>query len=203
MAGGRTADRRRSPAGWSPGRVSRREWLGLAAGAAAVVSLLLPWTELTASDAEVRAALAGLPAADVSRSAWDSTFFAWLPPVLLALAGVVVVAFGQFRTARASGLPHLWVVTTGVALCSTVLAWVFRDWQFGPQQRAFLDDAGVDLVAGPGRWVAAAALAVSLTAAVLDLRAGVGPAGNRSGRARGGRARRNRTRHDRSPRRGR
>lgn len=173
-ARGRSASTRASSrTRWSPGRVSWREWLGLAAGVLAVVTLFLPWTELHAADPEVRAALAELPRQDVSRSVWDSTFLAWLPPLVLAVAGVAVVAFGQFRSVRVSGLPQLWLVAAVVAVCAMVSAWVFIEWQFGPQQRAFLADSGVDVTAGFGRYLACIALAASLCGAFLDVRAGI------------------------------
>jgi hypothetical protein len=165
--------------------VSWREWLGLVAGLLAVGSLFLPWTNLGAEHPEVSAALAELPSEDVHRSVWRATFFGWLAPLLVVVAGACVVPFGQRRSLRTAGLPQLWLVTASVAACATVLAWVFVGWQFGSEQRDFLTESGVTFDAGPGRYLGAAAVLVSLVAAVLDVRAGVsrGPS-RRTARAR-------------------
>ena len=108
-----TRDHQKS--GWSPARVSWREWLGLGAGLLAVVSLFLPWTQLSSANPEVSAALAELPTEDVSRSVWKATFFGWLAPLLVTVSGIGVVVFGQRPTLRASGLPQLWLIAAGVA----------------------------------------------------------------------------------------
>ncbi|MER7116069.1 hypothetical protein ACWGRK_11780 [Saccharomonospora azurea] len=173
---------RREP-GWSPARVSWREWLGLAAGLLAVGSLFLSWTNLGADHPEVSAALAELPDEDVHRSVWRATFFGWLAPLLIAVAGVCVVLFGQRRALRTAGLPQLWLVAAAVGAVATVLAWVFVDWQFGTEQREFLTVSGVEFQAGPGRYLGAAAVLGSLVAAVLDVRAAVsrGPSRKRAG----------------------
>ncbi|WP_024876682.1 hypothetical protein [Saccharomonospora piscinae] len=176
---------RRDRRGWSPALVSWREWLGLGAALLAVVSLLLPWTRLSAADPAVSAALAELPAGDVSRSVWRGTFFAWLAPMLVVLAGVAVVVAGQRPALRRSGLPHLWLVAAAVAACSVVFAWVFADWQFGAEQRAFLADSGVAVQAALGRYLGAAAVLVSLVAAVCDVRA-EGPVSRGRSRKRAG-----------------
>ncbi|RBM15486.1 hypothetical protein DI005_28075 [Prauserella sp. PE36] len=151
-------------------RVTWREWLGLGAGLLALVTLFLPWTVLSADNPEVQAALSSLPGGDVSRSAWNSTFFAWFPPLLLLLAGLAVAAFGRVPSARTGGLPHLWLVASAVALVSFVLGWVLIDWQFGGEERALLAESGVSVDAGLGRWLAALAVLASLVAAILDLR---------------------------------
>ncbi|WP_307832045.1 hypothetical protein [Prauserella cavernicola] len=152
-------------------RVSWREWLGLGAGLLALVTLFLPWTVLSADNQEIQAALASLPGGDVSRSAWNSTFFAWFPPLLVLFAGLLVVAFGRVPSARTSGLPHLWLITAAVALVAFVLGWVLIDWQFGGEERALLTESGVSIAAGIGRWLAGVAVLATLVAAVLDLRA--------------------------------
>ncbi|WP_199430425.1 hypothetical protein [Qaidamihabitans albus] len=156
---------------FSPARVSWREWLGLGAGLLGLGTLFLPWTRLRATDPEVGAALAELPADEVSRSAWDSTFFAWFPPLLLLLAGLAVTLAGQSAKARVSGLPQLWLVACAVALVSLVLGWLIIDWQFGSEQRALLRAGGVTVNAGIGRYLGLAAALASTVAAVLDVRA--------------------------------
>src|SRR6187399_2187113 len=94
---------------FSPKLVTWREWVGLGAGAVAVAALFLPWTSLSATRPEVEEALRALPAGDVARDAWTTGFLAWCGPILLLLAGISVVLFGQNRTARVSGLPQLWL----------------------------------------------------------------------------------------------
>ncbi|SFP73854.1 hypothetical protein [Saccharomonospora viridis] len=166
-----TRDRRKP--GWSPAQVSWREWLGLAAGLLAVASLFLPWTQLSSANPEVSAALAELPAEDVSRSVWKATFFGWLAPLLVAISGVCVVLLGQRPLLRRSGLPQLWLIAASVAACATVLAWVFVEWQFGAEQRAFLAVSGVNFDAASGRYLGALAVLLSFVGAVLDVRAAV------------------------------
>ncbi len=169
---------RREP-GWSPARISWREWLGLAAGLLAVGSLFLPWTQLSSAHPEVSAALAELPDSDVHRSVWRATFFGWLAPLLVAIAGGCVAVFGQRPALRVAGLPHLWLVAAVVAACATALAWVFLDWEFGEEQHAFLTESGVAVRAALGRYLGAVAVLVSLVAAVLDVRAAVSRGPNR------------------------
>lgn len=141
------------------------------AGLLALTALFLPWTQLSATDPEVRAALAALPPGDVSRSVWASTFFAWFPPLVLSAAGVCVVVFGQRPTLRASGLPQLWLVATVVALTVTVLGWVFLDAQFGADQRALFAAGGIRVGAGIGRYLGTLAAVASFGIAALDVRA--------------------------------
>lgn len=155
---------------WTGKRVGPREWAGLAAAVLAVVSLLLPWTNLTADDPELLDALAELPAADVGRDVWSSGFFAWAPMLLLIVAGVVVTALGQVPAARRAGLPQLWLVCACVVAALAVLGWFTMGWQFGSEQRAFLEEAGVLFTAGPGRYLGSLAALVWLVAAVLDVR---------------------------------
>ncbi|PWV85697.1 hypothetical protein SAMN05421630_102265 [Prauserella marina] len=149
--------------------MSWREWLGLAAGLLALVALFFPWTVLASGNPEVQAALAELPGGDVTRSAWNSTFFAWFPPLLVLLMGLVVGVFGRVPSARTAGLPHLWLIAAVVAVVSLVLGWVLIDWQFGEDVRGVLDAGGVTVGAGVGRYLALVAGAGSLVAAVFDL----------------------------------
>lgn len=152
-------------------RVSWREWVGLGAGLLALVALFLPWTVLSADNPDVQSALAELPAGDVSRSVWRSTFFGWFPPLLVLAAGVTVVAVGRIPAVRSGGLPQLWLVAAAVALVSLVLGWVLMDWQFGSEERALLAASGVSVEAGAGRYLGALSVLTSLAAAVLDVRA--------------------------------
>lgn len=149
-----------------------REWLGLVAGMLAFVALFLPWTVLTTTNPRLGAVLADLPPADVVRDAFGSGFFAWFPPLVLLLAGLTVVLFGQVRAVRVSGLPQLWLVAATVVLALLVMGWFTLGWQFGEQQRALLDDVGVTINGGIGRALATTAAAVSALVAVLDLRVG-------------------------------
>ncbi|MGW4489025.1 hypothetical protein ACWEOE_34970 [Amycolatopsis sp. NPDC004368] len=154
-------------------RVTWREWLGLGAGLLALVTLFLPWTVLTADTAtdDVRDAFNSLPHDDVVRSAWHSDFFSWFPPLVVLLAGIVVVVFGQVRKVRISGLPHLWLVAGLAALLLMVIGWTTLDWVFDSDQRAFLEAAGVMINPGVGRYLGLLAALVSVAAATLDIRA--------------------------------
>lgn len=147
-----------------------REWLGLAAGLLAVVALFLPWTTLSASDPQIAGILRDLPAGDVGRAAWRSGFFAWCPPLLLVLAGAAVALFGRVRSVRSAGLPQLWLMAAVLALLLMVLGWFLLDQQFTDDQRAVLSAGGVVIGAGTGRYLAMVAAAVSIVAAVLDVR---------------------------------
>ncbi|WP_033291987.1 hypothetical protein [Amycolatopsis jejuensis] len=159
--------------GFSAKRVTWREWLGLAAGLLAVGSLFLPWTVLSADTAtpDVRDAFASLPPSDVVRTAWHSDLFSWVPPLLLAAVGVVVVVFGQVKKARVSGLPHLWLVGALAVLLLMVIGWTTLDWVFDSDQRAFLKAAGVTISGGVGRYLGMAFTIGSVALAILDIRA--------------------------------
>ncbi|GAA1241090.1 hypothetical protein GCM10009676_27590 [Prauserella halophila] len=152
-------------------RPSWREFGGLAAAVLAVVSLLLPWTVLSADDPAVRSALAELPAGDVTRSVWRATFFGWFPPLLVAAVGVTVAAIGRKNVARTGGLPQLWLIGACLALLCTVLGWLLADWQFGAEERAVLEAGGVAVEAGIGRYLGALAAVASTAFAALDTRA--------------------------------
>ncbi|MDQ0376837.1 hypothetical protein [Amycolatopsis thermophila] len=159
------------PTRFSVKRVSRREWVGLGAGVVATLALFLPWTNLSATQQIVEEALRELPRSDVARDAWTTGFLAWCGPLLVLLAGIVVVAFGQFRKVRVAGLPHLWLICAAVAVLLMVLGWFAMGWQFDEDTRGLLDAGGVGLYAGPGRYLGMLGAVASLVAAVLDVRA--------------------------------
>jgi hypothetical protein len=156
--------------GFSVKRVTWREWLGFGAGSLAAVSLFLPWSALSASAPDVVDGLRSLPAADVIRTAWNSGFLAWCPPILLLGTGLVVGVAGQFGKLRQSGLPQLWLVAAATNLLLMVIGWIAITWQFGPDQRALFDAAGIVVGAGFGRYLGMFAAVVSLVAAFLDTR---------------------------------
>ncbi|KAA9149779.1 hypothetical protein FPZ12_042555 [Amycolatopsis acidicola] len=151
-------------------RVSWREWTALGTGLVSVGALFLPWTNLSATQQDVEDALNSLPSGEVARNAFTTGFLAWAGPVLLALAGLLVVALGQFRKARVSGLPHLWLIAVAVAVVLMLLAWLAISWQFDQDVRDLLHDGGVGIYGGFGRYLALACGVVSLVAAVLDVR---------------------------------
>jgi hypothetical protein len=151
--------------------VTWREWLGLAAGLLALGSTFLPWTTLNANKPDIEDILSQLPHSDVARDAWNSSFFAWCPPLPLLLAGLVVVIFGRIRTMRVSGLPHLWLVVAAASLLLTVLGWFTLDWEFDADQRGIFDVAGIAINPGFGRFLGLFAALVSGVVAFLDVRA--------------------------------
>ncbi|WP_410603026.1 hypothetical protein [Amycolatopsis sp. lyj-90] len=152
-------------------KVTWREWLGLAAGLLALVTLFLPWTTLTASRPEIEDVLTSLPANDVTRDAWRSGFLAWAPVFLLFLPGLAVVLFGRVEAVRRAGLPHLWLMVALGALLLMVLGWVTLDWQFDADQRGILSAAGIEIGAGLGRYLGMVAAVVSAVVAFFDVRA--------------------------------
>ncbi|WIV57573.1 hypothetical protein [Amycolatopsis nalaikhensis] len=151
--------------------VTWREWLGLVAGLLALGSTFLPWTILRASKPDIENILSQLPHSDVVRDAWHSSFFAWCPPLPLLLAGLVVVVFGRIRTARVSGLPHLWLVVAAASLLLMVLGWFTLDWEFDADQRGIFEAAGIGILPGFGRFLGLFAALLSGVAAFLDIRA--------------------------------
>ncbi|WP_439377531.1 hypothetical protein [Amycolatopsis lexingtonensis] len=151
--------------------VTWREWLGLAAGLLALGSTFLPWTTLSTNKPDIEVILSSLPHSDVVRNAWQSSFFAWCPPLPLVLAGLVVVVFGRIRKVRVSGLPHLWLVVAAASLLLMVLGWFTLDWEFDADQRGIFDAAGIAIGAGFGRFLGLFAAVVSGVVAFLDIRA--------------------------------
>jgi len=156
---------------YSLARVSRREWVALGAGVVTALALFLPWTNLSATNQVVEDALRDLPQDVVARDAWTTGFLAWCGPLLLLVAGVAVVALGQFRKVRVAGLPHLWLIFAAVAVLLMVLAWLAIGWQFDEDTRELLDAGGVGLYAGLGRYLGLLGGVASVAAAVLDVRA--------------------------------
>jgi hypothetical protein len=156
---------------FSPQRVSWREWVALGSGAVAVAALFLPWTNLSAGQQDVEEALRELPAGEVARNAWTTGFLAWSGPILLLLAGLAVVLFGQSAKVRASGLPQLWLIACAVTLILMVLGWLAIDRQFSEDVRGVLQAGGVGIYGGFGRYLALVCAVVSLAASVLDIRA--------------------------------
>lgn len=150
--------------------VTWREWLGLAAGLLALGATFLPWTTLTTNRQEIADALSSLPQGDVVRSAWNSGFYTWFPPLPLLLAGLAVVVFGRIPKVRVGGLPHLWLVVAAASLLFMVLGWLIIEWQFDGDQRGLFEAAGITIGAGIGRFLALGAAAVSAVAAFLDVR---------------------------------
>jgi hypothetical protein len=155
----------------SPKLVSWREWVGLGAGLVAVAALFLPWTTLSTTRPDVEAALRELPAGDVARSAWTAGFLAWFPVLLLLLTGIAVVLFGQNRTARISGLPQLWLIAAAVSVVLLVFGWFAIGHEFDENTLGLLDEGGISISGGTGRYLAVAASVASLVAAILDARA--------------------------------
>jgi H+/Cl- antiporter ClcA len=151
--------------------VTWREWLGLAAGLLALGSTFLPWTTLSTNKPDIEDILSQLEHSDVVRDSWHSGFFAWCPPLLLLLAGLVVVFFGRIRKARVSGLPHLWLVVAVASLLLLVVGWFTLDWEFDADQRGIFDAAGIAIGPGFGRFLGLLAALVSGVAAFLDMRA--------------------------------
>ena len=160
-----------TPARFSIRRVTWREWTGLGAGVLATLALFLPWTNLSATQQVVEDALRELPASDVARDAWTTGFLAWCGPLMLLVAGLAVVALGQFRKVRVAGLPHVWLIFAVVALLLMVLGWFAMGRQFDEDTRGLLDQGGIGLYAGAGRYLGMLGALASLVAAVLDVRA--------------------------------
>lgn len=152
-------------------RLSWRELLGLAAAVLAAVALFLPWTLLTASDPAVASALAALPEGDVVRDGWASGIFAWLPTVLLVLAGLAVVPLSRIGAVWRQGLPQLWLIAAVVCCALLLIGWFAMGAQFGQQASALFDDAGVRLGPGTGRYLGSAAALASVVAAAFEVRA--------------------------------
>ena len=166
--------------------VSWREWLGLCAAVLAAVSAFLNWTVLSGQTSAVVDALAGLPDELTHRDAFSSGIYAWIPLGLIVLAGVTVVAVGQFRSVRVAGFPQLWLIVSGVALALAVIGLFAMRAQFGEQAGALLAETGVLASAGAGRWLGIAAAVVSALAATIDvfaLRAEIPRRGRKTRRA--------------------
>lgn len=151
--------------------VTWREWLGLAAGLLALGSAFLPWTTLSTNKPDIEDILSTLPHDQVVRDAWDSSFFAWCPPLPLLLAGLVVVVFGRVRNVRVSGLPHLWLVVAAASVLLMAIGWLTLDWEFDADQRGIFEAAGIVIGPGFGRFLGMFAALASGVVAFLDVRA--------------------------------
>jgi hypothetical protein len=154
---------------FAPKKVSWREWAGLAAGAVVFGLTFMPWTVLSANTSEIQSDLGELPHGDVARNAWDSDFFSWFPPILLLVAGLAVVLFGQRPAVRVSGLPHLWLIGSSLAFLLSALGWFLIDFQFSDDQRQLFGTAGISINAGFGRYLGVMVAAAAVAFALLDV----------------------------------
>jgi len=149
--------------------VSWREWVALGSGLVAVAALFLPWTDLTATNQTAEEALRESPTGEVARNAFTTGFLAYAGPFILLLAGLAVAVFGQNRKARVSGLPHLWLIAAAVTLVLMVLGWVAIGHQFDEDARLLLEQGGVGIYGGFGRYLGLACCVASLVAAGWDV----------------------------------
>jgi|SRR5699024_4222005 len=152
-----------------PNRVSWREWLGAGAAVLALVAAFFDWTVLSSTSPEQAREIAALPHGATHRDAFGSGPYAWGPVLLNVLTGLVVVSFGQFRSARRTGLPQLWLVAAGVTVAFSVIGFFALRLQFGAENAALLETLGARFDAGTGRWLGLGAAALTLVASALDL----------------------------------
>jgi hypothetical protein len=99
-------------------QVAALDWVGVVAGALALLDSFLSWRHVAGPNVEELARTLGLK---TWYTAWGSGVTAWLPVVLLAGAAALLLAPGLGLRIRA--VPLLWLVMSAAALVLIVVRW--------------------------------------------------------------------------------
>ncbi|WP_132118822.1 hypothetical protein [Actinocrispum wychmicini] len=102
----------------TPHQTTLPEWIGVSAGAVAVVASFLPWFTLSGTLADQQKTL-GLRS---WLTAWGAGFLGWFPTVLLVVVAAVIVSQRFARALRI--LAPLWLTLAVVAIAMILLRWI-------------------------------------------------------------------------------
>lgn len=95
------------------------EWIGVLTGGAAVVVSFLSWRHVRGTGLVDLARAVGFR---TWYTAWSSGFTAWLPMLLLAGAGALIMARGF--GIKMPGIPFVWAGLAGAALILVLIRWL-------------------------------------------------------------------------------
>ena len=135
-------------------QVSNLEWAGIGAGAVAFLFSFFPWFSVSYAGASA------------SASAWNTGIGAWLPVLMLVVAGGLLLA-PHFGTAI-QRLSLIWLVLAAASLVIIVLRWLTLPDDGG--LGILVADSGLEAGAGFGLIIGLIAAAVSTAAAVVSFR---------------------------------
>jgi hypothetical protein len=99
-------------------KITLLEWVGVGAGALALIASFLPWYDLSGTFADQQRAL-GFP---TWTSAWRVGFLGWFPVMLLVIVGLLIAV--QLMGKQVSILPPLWITLALLAVVMILLRWI-------------------------------------------------------------------------------
>lgn len=152
-------------------QVVARDWIGVGAGALALVVSFLSWRHVSGPQVVDLARALGLK---TWYTAWGSGVTGWLPVVLLVGAALLLLAPGF--GIRVPGLPLLWLGMAFGALVVVVIRWVTLpspDTALLAERNIRPED--VDTGASIGLYLGLAAAVISLLAALFRVLSGARP----------------------------
>jgi len=144
-------------------QVAPLEWVGVVAGALALVDSFLSWRHVAGPNVEELARTLGLK---TWYTAWGSGVTGWLPVVLLAGAAALILAPGFGLRVRV--VPLLWLAMAAAALVLIVIRWSTLptpDWTL--LQARNLQPEDVDAGASIGLYLGLVIAAISVLGAVF------------------------------------
>jgi hypothetical protein len=99
-------------------KISLLEWVGVGAGALALVASFLPWFSLTGTFADQQRAL-GFP---TWTTAWRAGFLGWFPVMLLVIIALLIAV--KLMGRHVAILPPLWITLSLLAAVMILLRWI-------------------------------------------------------------------------------
>jgi hypothetical protein len=154
------------------GRVASLEWVGVAAGALALVDGFLSWRHVSGSPEMVD--LLRTLGVKTWYTAWGSGVTGWLPVLLLVGAAALILAPGFGLRVR--GVPFLWLAMSAAALVLILIRWATLPT---PDEALLLARnlraEDVDAGASIGLYLGLAIAAISVLGAVFRVLSAVRP----------------------------
>jgi hypothetical protein len=153
-------------------QVTPLEWIGVLAGAIAIVVSFFSWRHVAGPSVVDLARTLGLK---TWYTAWGSGLSGWLPVVLLAGAGALILAKGA--GVRLPGVPFLWAGLALAALVIIIIRWVTLPTPDAELLAARnLRPEDIDTGASIGLYLGLIAAVLSLLGAVIRILAMARPA---------------------------
>lgn len=153
-------------------QVSPLEWIGVAAGALALVVSFFSWRHVSGEPAVVE--FLRTLGVKTWYTAWGSGVTGWLPIVLLLGAAALILAPGF--GARIKGVPFLWLGLAAAALVIIIVRWATLPTpDTALLQARNLRPEDVDAGASIGLYLGLVAAAISALGAVLRVLAALRP----------------------------
>jgi hypothetical protein len=145
-------------------QLTGRDWIGILAGALALVVSFFSWRHLTGAQGVVE--FLGTLGVKSWYTAWGSGVSGWLPVLMLIGAAALLLAPGF--GIRVPGVPFAWLVLAFAALVMIIIRWAtLPEPDAGLLQAHNFRPEDVDAGASIGLYLGLAAALISLLGAVL------------------------------------